>query len=356
MNDADLAVETAEGDEALALLPTALDTLPRAAPSPFLSFQWLRAWSESFNSGEPVSFVVRRDGEVVAGAFCHRSRAGLSSPSNDHTGDWDVFGTDPAGRQAAWCHLAKVGGLRVRLGRLPEWTGADREAARTLRAAGYRVVVERGPLSPYLRLPAQWDALIGGRSRNLRAQARRQRRGLEREGEVVLRTSRDEPSIARDLDVLLQLEASGWKGRSGSAITADQRTARLYRSFSLAAARAGMARLHLLEVDGVAVAGDLSVVLGDTEFLIKTAYDEAWSQLSPGLVLRVAVLRRAIEEESLTAYDFLGAPDAYKVRWTADVRPRVTVLAYRDPPGYWYRAAMRPALKRVALQLKAARS
>jgi CelD/BcsL family acetyltransferase involved in cellulose biosynthesis len=103
------------------------------------------------------------------------------------------------------------------------------------------------------------------------------------------------------------------------------------RLAAAAPARCGCAcslRLRLLELDGQLLAGDLSCVFENTEFLVKTGYDERFSRLSPGLVLRAEALRAAIDE-GLSRYDFLGGPDPYKVRWGAVLRPRLMLDAYR---------------------------
>ncbi|MFN2555468.1 MAG: GNAT family N-acetyltransferase, partial [Nitriliruptorales bacterium] len=203
-------------------------------------------------------------------------------------------------------------------------------------------------VSPYLQLPAAWSELLSSVSRNLRSQVNRRRRALEREGKLVFRTTTSGgDDLERDLQAFFRLEASGWKGRSKTAILSDPSTEHLYGSFARAAARTGWLRLHLLELDGVPIAGDLGCHFGRGGFLIKTAFDERYARLSPGLVLRAEALRASIAEGA-RFYDFLGAPDGYKLRWTSDVRPRLVLDAYR---GVWrplilYRTRIRPALKR----------
>ena len=96
----------------------------------------------------------------------------------------------------------------------------------------------------------------------------------------------------------------------------------------------------------MAVAADLNCRFAGGTFLLKTGFDERYGAFSPGLVLRGEVLRAAIEEGA-RFYDFLGGPDHYKLRWTAELRPRVAVRAYR---GVWrplatYQARLRPLLK-----------
>ena len=316
--------------------------------SPFLTVEWLTAWWDSFGDGEPEVLTIRENGTLRAAALLGRDGTRLTAPANDHSGDWDALAADDDARSRVWEQVARLGMPKLALPAMHEAV-AERLARQVLRPAGYRVVAERGPESPYLDLPGTYDDLLASKSRNFRSQLGRRRRGLEREGELVFRTTRGGPDLDRDLDEMLRVEAAGWKSSEGTAILSDSRTQRLYRSFAHAAAERGWLRLHLLEIDGRAIAADYSCVFAGGEFLFKTGFDEEWSRLSPGLVLRGEVLRRAIEE-GLGFYDFLGGPDHYKLRWTDELRTRVTLRAFRGPRGlgpYVYRSRIRPVLKAV---------
>jgi CelD/BcsL family acetyltransferase involved in cellulose biosynthesis len=154
--------------------------------------------------------------------------------------------------------------------------------------------------------------------------------------------------LERDFETFLRLEASGWKGRAGTAIISRRGTDRLYRNAARGFADAGWLRLQLLEVDGTAIAGDLSCSFAEAFHMIKTAFDERHAAASPGLLMRAESLRSAVEEGA-RRYEFLGAPDPYKMRWGAQLRERAALGAYR---GAWralpvYRRNVRPVLKTV---------
>jgi CelD/BcsL family acetyltransferase involved in cellulose biosynthesis len=333
--------------------------LAELAGSPFLTAEWLTAWWGAFGSGRLTWLLLRdRHGSLRAGACCRRLTGGrLAAAANEHTGDWDAVATDEQAREALWRVVAGLGAGAVDLAAIRS-RPSRQQAARALSAAGYRTVEVTGVRSPYLELPGTWEELLASVSRNLRSQLGRRRRGLEREGRLRFRTSAATgEELERDLAAFLRVEASGWKSGSGTAILSDPRTTRLYTQFAKAAAAAGWLRLHLLELDGVPVAADLNCRFAGGSFLIKTGYDERYAAFSPGLVLRGEVLRSAIEEGA-DFYDFLGGPDSYKLRWTAELRPRVAVKAYR---GVWrplatYHARLRPLLKVGVLQARSLRA
>lgn len=337
------------GAGALSGLGEAWDRLAERTPSPFLTREWTAAWCEAFGERAPRVATLRAgDGELLAAAVLRPVRAGLAATANDHSGDWDAVARDDEARAELWCAIGRLRRPRLVLTGLREPGAAV--AARELRREGYRVVPSVEAESPFLRLPGSFDELLAGRSANLRSQWRRRRRALDREGTVAVRcTTAAGPRLERDLDALFAIEASGWKGRAGTAIASDPATTRLYGDFARAAAGRGWLRVYVLEVDGRPLAADLGCAMGGVGFLLKTGFDDAAAALSPGLVLRGEVLRASIEE-GLTGYDFLGGPDAYKTRWTGDVRVRARLEAYRGTAAVAagaYRRVLRPAAGRA---------
>jgi len=337
------------GLASFAALREAWDELMLRTPSPFLTHAWLSAWWQEYGRGTPVCATRTEDGRVTAAVLLGRRRRRLAAPVDLHSGDWDAVTADDAARTALWRQVgAELGGPRITLEALHEDAAAAAEAG--LGAAGYRCFRSVTTESPYLELPESLDALLAGRSQNLRQQWRRRDRALQKQGVVRFRTTTGGEDWERDLETFLRLEASGWKARGGTAILSDPRAARLYRAFCRDAAEQGWLRLYVLELDGELIAGDLGCAIGGVGFLIKTAFDEDRGRLSPGLVLRGHVLAASIEE-GLRGYDFLGGPDDYKVRWTDTVRPRLTVDAFRGPAAG--AASALQALKPVAKQARA---
>jgi CelD/BcsL family acetyltransferase involved in cellulose biosynthesis len=340
-----------EGIDAFDGLAPEWEALETLYASPFLTHAWLRSWWGAFGTGTPVTAVLRgHDGRLRAAALLQRDRlGGLSASANDHSGDWDAVAVDDDARRAFFAGLAAEGERRLVLGPMRSGSPGLLAAWAGVHAAGMRAVAEEGPRSPYLALPRSFDELMGGLSRNLRSQVGRRHRALQREGSLSFRVTTGGEHLGADLDAFLAVEASGWKAAAGTAILREDGAEGLYRSFAGATATQGRLRLSLLELDGHPIAGDLGVVIGAEAFLVKTAFDENWGRLSPGLVLRAEVLRESIEE-GLTGYDFLGPDDAYKLRWTSLVRPRVTLHAFGGAlavPGAAWRRLARPTLKRL---------
>jgi CelD/BcsL family acetyltransferase involved in cellulose biosynthesis len=319
--------------------------------TPFMTHEWLSAWETAFGAGSCERKTLRDERGALRACTCIvRSGAGrLTSTTNSHSPDWELLARDELARVELARELVAAGASRMQLQGMREDAPGAEALADALADAGYRTVRVPGPFCPWLTLPSTWDELSEGISGSLRSQVRRRRRMLEREGTLRFRVGGEaNADLERDLEAFLQIEASGWKGRDGTAILSKPQTARLYREFAHGAAQRGWLRLYFLELDGATVAADFGCAFAGTGYFLKTGFDERHARLSPGLVLRAEVLRASIEE-GLTGYDFLGDPDTYKTRWTSATRPRVALWAYRREAlgGYVYRKRLRPLLKRT---------
>jgi CelD/BcsL family acetyltransferase involved in cellulose biosynthesis len=324
------------------------DRLAAGCGNPFLTSAWFVSWWRAFAGRDGVALVLRSDeGLLAGGCFRELGHGALVAAANAHTNDWDVVARDDAARRRLWEEVAQLGYRRLILDGLPGEELPPMAPAAALSSAGYRSAAETLEPSPVLDLPASLEDLLAGRSRNLRSQVGRRRRRLEKEGALDLRVVRGGETLRDDLDAFFELEAAGWKGGGGTAIAGDRSLLALYRGFAEAAAKGGWLRLYLLELDGRLLAADYGCVFAGCGYLIKTAFDEEMGRFAPGLVLRAAVIESSIAE-GLDRYDFLGGPDAYKLRWTDDVRVRSSLHAFkgvRAAPAYAWRASLRPALK-----------
>jgi CelD/BcsL family acetyltransferase involved in cellulose biosynthesis len=330
-------------------LEPAWNRLALGARSPFVTHEWVQAWWRAFAEKSGIAAVLQgKDGNLVAGASLARESPRLvRAAANEYSDDWDVVALDEPERRTLWREIAALPGARLTLRGLPAASPSADIAPDALRAARYRVAVTRQQLSPYLPLPETWEQLLAGLSQNQRSNVRRYKKRLEREGRAVFRTTKG-PDLDADLDLFFRLEASGWKGRAGTAILNDPRALRLYTDFAHAAAAKGWLRLHLLELDGVTIAGGYACVLGDAAFLLKSCFDEGYARLAPGTILRSEALRGAIAAR-LSSYEFLGAADPHKLRWGPELRERLLVRAYRGSalPAFVYRHKLRPVAGRL---------
>jgi CelD/BcsL family acetyltransferase involved in cellulose biosynthesis len=135
---------------------------------------------------------------------------------------------------------------------------------------GERAALHRRDDGDYLTLPSK-------RARELR----RQRRQLEEKGDL---QTHDRAHDAAAVERFLALEASGWKGRAGTALANAGHRA-FFGEMARTFAADGRLQLLSLELDGTPIAMKCNVIAGDGIFCFKIAHDEAFARYSPGIQL-----------------------------------------------------------------------
>jgi len=85
--------------------------------------------------------------------------------------------------------------------------------------------------------------------------------------------------------MLTEIEASGWKGRKGTALAASLSLVAFYTALVEGLAREGWLEWHFLNADAKTLAGHLAVRFGRSMTLVKIGYDEAYAKCSPGNLL-----------------------------------------------------------------------
>jgi CelD/BcsL family acetyltransferase involved in cellulose biosynthesis len=165
-------------------------------------------------------------------------------------------------------------------------SGAAALGRRTLLTQSF----ERAALRAGLSSEAYLIERIGGKK--LR-ELRRCERRLGEAGRMVVRTLSGS-DVANGLQEFLRLEASGWKGRRGTALACRSETHAFARE-ALAGASAPSVLIDVLTLDEVAIAAAVHLVAGSEAVAFKCAYDESWSRMSPGTVLDLHTLRLALD-------------------------------------------------------------
>lgn len=141
---------------------------------------------------------------------------------------------------------------------------------------------------PMVHLGGELD-LSTMHSGKFRYNVRRMRRRLaEAEGSPVRMTDRRDAPEA--VDLLLALEAGGYKGTTGVAIDANPGERQWFSAMCHEFRRQGRLRLYTLDVGPRAVAAELLLLGQRGLFLLKTVYDEAYAEYSPGIQLHLDVV------------------------------------------------------------------
>ena len=128
-----------------------------------------------------------------------------------------------------------------------------------------------------------------------RKNLRRQYRRLSEAGELTIERRSDREGLGTWIGEFLDLEKAGWKGDAGSALAVQIGKAAFFERAMTAAGDAGYLERLALRLDGKPIAMLANIIRRPGAFAFKTAFDEAWSAYSPGVLLQrenLALLER----------------------------------------------------------------
>lgn len=171
-------------------------------------------------------------------------------------------------------------------------------------------------VAPCLALPATWDGYLEALPSKLRHEIRRKAKKLEAEGGAIAVVTADAASLVPFLDRFVELHRMS-EGPKGVFMQPGMEI--FFRRLGEAFLPRGVFRLSLIEVAGERAAGTIGFCFKRTFSLYNSAFDRAWGNLAPGMVLVGEDIRLAIEDGCET-FDLLKGDYPYKYRFGA--RPR----------------------------------
>jgi CelD/BcsL family acetyltransferase involved in cellulose biosynthesis len=182
-----------------------------------------------------------------------------------------------------------------------------------------------------------FDAWWNGRGKNLRANLKKQRSRLAASGvATALDVLRAPHEMAEAVAEYGRLESTGWKGRAGTAVAADNDQGIFYRHMLEAFCARGLGSVYRYRFGEQVVAMDLCIEDGDCIVILKTAYDESVPKhYSPALLMREEACRRLFDAGRLRRIEFYGRVMEWHTRWTDDVRTLYHLNHYRWPVVAW---------------------
>lgn len=326
---------------------------------PFASVPYFEAWLSAFGGqgsgiwtldGPPgrTSIAYVRDC-VSLGPF---RIVAVRSATNDHTPRFDVVGElgDPA---RALCAIQKALGASLIVF---DYLSTNSRLLRTIRSGGDGLwhQIEFCEESPYVDCRSPWDTYWESRGTTRHLWARRERK-LISDLSARFRFITDWDQVAPLLPAVFEVESSGWKGRTQSAIGQNAATLAFYGRCLRHWAECGWLRLYLLELGEDIIAFQITVLYEGVLYQLKVGYQEQHAKLSPGQVLQLQLLRDAFADPAIHAYDMLGGGGkaaANKRKWATSAETLYTLRVFRRNIGgmlAWCRFVVAPRVKAAIL-------
>jgi CelD/BcsL family acetyltransferase involved in cellulose biosynthesis len=351
-----LTVDWVRDTEGFMALAGEWDALLPSDAHPFDLHCWYHAWWDAFGaSSELAVCTVRRDG-ALAGVFPLRAeRHCLRALANVHSGMFRPLASDAEAMDALLAATLAGRTYELELPMVPAEGGLPSLLEGGAREATMLPLAEPSSLSPIVDTSGDLEAWLKGNSSSWKKRLARYRRKMERDHQAELEIAVVPDDVDAWLEEGLRLEASGWKGKGGTAIVSAPETEAFYRDVASRFHQRGELRLSRIAFDREAVAFSFCLLWRDRLYSLKVGYDESWRKLVPGLVMQLSIVERCFEL-GVEAYELLGETSDWKEKMATGSRPHVTLRAYSHRPAallrYAYRAGVRPMLKSAYRHLR----
>ena len=308
-----MTVNIALFDDLDAVAADAGGALDRAArPSLFDRLAWYRLIHDHCPPKGRLAVLRGREGARAAWLFLAADGAAAQAYTAWYSLRFDGVGDVDSDVMTAIAAAARGSGLaRVELAPV-----ADPEPLRKAFArAGWRVFVT--PKTGNWRIDTSgldFAAYWAARPAQLRNTAKRRGKSAGLEIEIY---DRFDARAWADYETVYR---ASWKPEEGSFP--------FLRALAEAEGAAGTLRLGIARKDGRPVAVQLWLVEHGQATIHKLAYAEHAKAMSPGTLLGMAMFRRAIDEDRVSAIDYGSGDDAYKKDWMAERRTLWRIEAF----------------------------
>jgi CelD/BcsL family acetyltransferase involved in cellulose biosynthesis len=201
---------------------------------------------------------------------------------------------------------------------------------------------ERAQLSPGMIRSGYLNRGLGSKKRK---ELRRQYRRLSDSGSLTSDCCSDPIRIEAALVEFLALEASGWKGRAGTAAELHAKLGTFVRQAVCGLARSNQARIDRLILDGRPIAAIVSLRSAETMWCWKIAYDEMHARSSPGVQLLLGFTQALLDDPSIECCDSCATADHPMIDHIWRERLTIGDRLIRIGPSHTWRFAIACALE-----------
>lgn len=177
-------------------------------------------------------------------------------------------------------------------------------------------------LTMAVRLDGDFAGYWQARPKNLQKNIRRyQRRAEETLGPLRLTCITNPAELSTALARYGQLESAGWKGKTGTAIAADNPQGRFYADMLNRFASNGQAQVMEMHAGERLVASRLLIRHEHMWMILKTTYDETQAPIAPGRLQLHAVLEHAFADTADGTLEFYTNASRDQAEWATVLRP-----------------------------------
>lgn len=304
----------------------------QARANPLLSHAWFAAAAGTLHADDRLAVIsIRRNGRL-AGAAPLAEVVREGARHLEFVGSHGLY--EPAGflfedddALRALCDAIVAQRSPAALLRLPAAGPEIRVMRSAVRRRGLLLAVASPPCIQ-VDLADGWQAYRASRSRGLLAEVSRKKRQLAAAGGAEFQwLAPGVDQVSGVIDEAADVEADGWKGRSGSAMRRNPRIFGFVRELAMRLAADGTLRVAFLRSSGIAIAMRIMIEWNERLWAIKTGFRESARRASPGMLLTHDVLEHA-GGRGLSGVEFLGSGDPLQPAWGTGTRSLQSCILY----------------------------
>ena len=146
-------------------------------------------------------------------------------------------------------------------------------------------------------------------SRSTRSEIQRCENRIRANGSLTSRRLENEAELDDWIETFLVMEASGWKGRRGTALNSTTSHAAFFRDIAASAFRKDRLIMFQLLLDNRPIAMNSAFLAQDGAYYFKIAHDEEYGKFSPGYVLELEFSKWLHDHPEIKWIDSCAAPD-----------------------------------------------
>jgi len=146
-----------------------------------------------------------------------------------------------------------------------------------------------------------FEELASRWSKKLRGNLRRAHNKLAAFADVRFENATEPPSLGREFEAFLEVEASGWKGKGGArgAIRLKPDQLAFYRELTASLRHLARCEVNAVYAEGTCIASQVCLRSGAEYAIPKIAYDEGYARVAPGQLLLERTLERCCEDPEI---------------------------------------------------------
>lgn len=334
-----LVVEEQRGAAALeALRPEWQALFSASGAPPFLSWEWMSAWQQSFGDNKTPRLLGVRAGGTLVGllplieeeqhvlGFAKLRRLSFLGAGEGAADYLDVLaqpGSEYPSADAIFAYLTKADSFDLLA--LDDLAGDSPSLPFLIRHFGenanFRFQLSPKHICPQIKIAGTWDEMFKRKER-----ARNFTRRLRHMPSFERREVSHPDVIDAAFDRFLALHEAYWAERGGSDATRTPLLKSFHRAAAIGLAKAGQARFEEIWIDGACRGSLYGMGSNERYCFYQSAWDPAWADHSLGLVMCGLSISHAVERR-VKCFDFLRGSEAFKFDWANSTRVTVAVKA-----------------------------